>query len=635
MKKIFPLLLLVFFISFLASASAGFYWYQEGGADQNYSGSTGYTYYSTNANSVNNATYGSCTFDGSNYQLLSANFDGVGVTDYLATKNNKLVIYDIYCNVLGEITLENPPSAMPNIIDYDSDAVLNIMVLTSIGVQSYVDSYIFNTSTSNIERLETWNLTAMGGHFALSFMSCNRWAGRNTCLFSRKVNNTVISLRPDNGALVTSAGTFTTTPFNLGINYNGYSNTRTSQPADNFLSPMCNLIGATTNDLRCQYVNESGEDFGAEMKLLDSESVAITNFNYLSAGIVKQGGNYKNLVHIEYNKTGGIEQSITQVWDTSSTKIFDPLKSGNELLNKTSNWVFGDVGKSGENNACYLINDSTDNNIYFRCWELTFSLKTADHLMTDIINITHNLVMGEFYNDYDLMCLGNIEGIYCFNSTWSKTDSTGIDISRDGTAIITSSVQTGTPAYAYSDSTLGFIFSSSFIETTCGDGVCEGFENPQTCEIDCGIAVTENLTGDPCETNSNCKLGVCELGYCKLAVGRQYCDQQADCLSGVCRNNLCTKAGLWRTVDDGKTQNFGDDNDTNNFLAITLMLIISGMIIAGTRSFTGVLISSGAFIVLAIFFTIVGWLSAFILLGIFIVMLIIGFLLVVLGGGGD
>lgn len=143
---------------------------------------------------------------------------------------------------------------------------------------------------------------------------------------------------------------------------------------------------------------------------------------------------------------------------------------------------------------------------------------------------------------------------------------------------------------------------------------------------------TENLgVGTPCNTNSECLTGLCEYHYCGLKSGNMPCTSDSQCISGECVNSRCTRADLWTMLDTSKTQQFGSGTSTNNFISLFLMIGIAiGMIILGKGSMGAMIASGASFIGLAIFFTLVGWLSPFIMIGAFIIMIIITILLVII-----
>ena len=127
----------------------------------------------------------------------------------------------------------------------------------------------------------------------------------------------------------------------------------------------------------------------------------------------------------------------------------------------------------------------------------------------------------------------------------------------------------------------------------------------------------------PCNSASECNSGKCLNGFCSLKVASEVCSANAECLSGSCVNTMCTKPSIWQLVDGSKTEQFGDDSNSNNFISLFLMLFIMGVMIFVGRNAIAVFAGIIVFIVLGFFFTIVGWLSPFILLAMILGLLII------------
>ena len=143
-------------------------------------------------------------------------------------------------------------------------------------------------------------------------------------------------------------------------------------------------------------------------------------------------------------------------------------------------------------------------------------------------------------------------------------------------------------------------------------------------------------SGEFCNSDAECQTGLCEYHYCTLQKERGICTFDEQCLSGECSKNVCTKAGIWDSIEASKTQQYGNDDKSNNFVSLVFMLGIPMVIlIGGGASLVAVILSLGAFIVLGFFFALVGWLSPFILLGIIILVLFALVLLFLLKGGSD
>jgi len=143
--------------------------------------------------------------------------------------------------------------------------------------------------------------------------------------------------------------------------------------------------------------------------------------------------------------------------------------------------------------------------------------------------------------------------------------------------------------------------------------------------------------GEGCDTGGDCNTGKCKAGFCVSLLGNEPCSYNRQCLSKVCSNGKCTKADTWTRIDTAKGEELGDSPNTNNFLALTIIILVGGLLIGGSLTagggIWGVAIGGIAMIGLAIFFTLVGWLSPFILLGMFIVLLVMVVFAFMISGG--
>ena len=139
--------------------------------------------------------------------------------------------------------------------------------------------------------------------------------------------------------------------------------------------------------------------------------------------------------------------------------------------------------------------------------------------------------------------------------------------------------------------------------------------------------------GSPCESNDECRSGKCQNGFCVLKLGREDCDFDIECLSGKCLNGKCTKPSAIQLLDASKTDQFGDDPKSNNFISLFIMVGISlTIILAGGVGGLAVIGSILFFIVSGFFFALIGWLSPFILIGMVVSVLIIFVFFMILKG---
>ncbi len=149
-------------------------------------------------------------------------------------------------------------------------------------------------------------------------------------------------------------------------------------------------------------------------------------------------------------------------------------------------------------------------------------------------------------------------------------------------------------------------------------------------------AVNLSTIGDNCLKNSECSTGKCEYGICAPKIRGESCAFSGECLSGECQNGKCTKASLWQRISISKTQQFGNDGDTNNFIALFFIIGIPALILwAGHKSRLVVVSAIAIMFALSFFFAMVGWLSFFIVFGLFISSSMVFFALMIFGGSSN
>lgn len=146
-----------------------------------------------------------------------------------------------------------------------------------------------------------------------------------------------------------------------------------------------------------------------------------------------------------------------------------------------------------------------------------------------------------------------------------------------------------------------------------------------------GVNLSQLL--EPCTNNSMCANGKCENHQCVPMLENENCDSNSDCISGSCIYGKCSKPSLSELISTSKSEMFGDDSITNNMVSLFLMIgIASAIALGGGGSALSVLLGIAIFISLGFLFAIMGWLSAFILIGIVLSVLIIAVLIFVMLG---
>jgi hypothetical protein len=141
-------------------------------------------------------------------------------------------------------------------------------------------------------------------------------------------------------------------------------------------------------------------------------------------------------------------------------------------------------------------------------------------------------------------------------------------------------------------------------------------------------------TGEPCQTDDDCASGKCEYGSCVLKQQGVPCIYSTECASGDCHNGLCTKPSLSQNLDNAMNDNFGDDAMSKNIVSIVLMVGIPAVVaIASGGASIAILLALALFVGEGFLFTLMGWLSPFIVLGIVVVCLIVMVFAFMIKGG--
>lgn len=134
-----------------------------------------------------------------------------------------------------------------------------------------------------------------------------------------------------------------------------------------------------------------------------------------------------------------------------------------------------------------------------------------------------------------------------------------------------------------------------------------------------------------CEDDSDCLTGKCEYGACVKKSFKDLCTQNSECISGICENAHCTDAGVAGNIEASLEQQYGDDDASKNFVALFLMVGIMIVIILATKSRMGIIAGIATFYAQGIYWAVRGWLSPFILLGMFLVVLIAFMFIMIIG----
>lgn len=143
----------------------------------------------------------------------------------------------------------------------------------------------------------------------------------------------------------------------------------------------------------------------------------------------------------------------------------------------------------------------------------------------------------------------------------------------------------------------------------------------------------------PCVNDSQCVTDYCFRGICSLKSWKQTCSEDYECKSGECTDGYCTKPSLSENLDNSVNEQFGSDATTKNIIAL-IIIIGSGLAFAiigmkGGHFLAGIGAGTIVMIIVAIGTALIGWLSPFILFGMFFVLLMIMVFAFMIGGSSS
>jgi len=575
---------------------------------------------------VINTSYAKCVLAGSLFTPIALDSIGETYAHIITGLGSTLTIYDRTCAVVQTIAMPEALRSMPQIVNWNEDNKLEIIVPVAKGVLQYQwsdisDSYLLigNISNSSISNID--------------YISCP--VIEKYCLGFNLVSSETYMINYTT-QLIHKVATHTTTngAYQMG------GTTGVSNIESPVYIPYC-FIGQLTGHtyFECAVYNNAGvilytPSFGSityspYRQMYISAFYAwlgtTTRLFFSGRGYDSPSGNAK------YMFEAAISDGVaTTLFSDINVQAADPTRT-------ISGWSVADFNKDGYNEACYMHIEG-----------VTPYLKCLDATLTTIIDVNvsgvmsfNNIVLADFVTNSTYISIGTYEGIFIYNDTSHNIEkwfSTGLTGTMDGFPIVYKDGSGNTaPLMLYSDTSVSFVLKLMALGVNCGNGICESSENQFTCLMDCNttnIPINSGvagylIVGDWCNTASDCLSGECEYHRCALKVGGKPCVAASECLSGSCVNSHCGQTDIFTNLETSKNQMFGNSINANN--AVSLFLILGGAFGLGIMTM-GVILPILWVVITTIAFTIFGWLSPFILVGLFLIGLIIVVLGVVIGG---
>jgi len=327
--------------------------------------------------------------------------------------------------------------------------------------------------------------------------------------------------------------------------------------------------------------------------------------------------------------------------DLSGTELFFRSETDNDIRYGTV--MVGDYDKDGSNEFCTPVTTGLSNpGFILNCYDDSFTLELS-HLFL-VANTTPGMVMGDFLPDHAFLGIATYEGIWYINETNTSHGILEYDSGKHyeqannpGSMAVVASSGTS-PMYVYTDDDEGFIVRDTFVGLSCGDGICQNFENDFNCPVDCVIRGAEE-----CITDADCAVLSSQYPYCidNLCIAsdnlNQTCTKDTDCdfTNPFCYSGICIKGwfsgvpitnatAAQQQVDDAFDSTIGIIFGTSTLLKflISIALIIGIMITVAQKTSSSVVIGLSG-LMMTIFVTVSGLMPIYVL--ILIVISSIGF----------
>lgn len=576
--------------------------------------------------------------DGMSVTPLVYDFNHDGQNEVMTFFTSSARLYDHNGNFLDSFTFNGTVCGNPNIINFNSDAYAQAVIMTSasggywyhiIGTYSTtfynIKSYFLNTSTYGSY---TSNCDLFGG---VDFPTHELW--------SVNTNSSVVSYNPDTDAVTLYANPTSS------VGYTQFASTG----APFFHGGACAIkYGANPNI----YFPSNGSTYGKMNRFnTDTKTFTFTQTINSAVGMMMMAicgnlGSYGSSPEIIYTAlaTGSNNMFYMVMGYDLSTQANYSLTSvavGTSLGEK-SNPIIADINLDGVNEYCLKTSDlavkcytSTSTLIFFT----NFTSGEADGIISaglyDNTSSYMQLITGE--GIYSINVSGMATNIYNFSHPSSMPMPVGVEnrnsFKKDLLMVqdlqIDYYIGTGTPA-------------------VCGNGVCEYSENPITCSADCfntpipnGSAYAGTVANfQYCDNSTWCLSNSCIQNVCTPISSGGVCTSDAQCQSGDCDgNNHCTSSGFVSLTKDFLGLAFGFGFFDLLFLGLMLILFfaVCGALLGACLNFVAAIALGfiGAIIGLMMSVFVFAFIPVwFFVILLFLLILTIGLIIFYSGSGG-
>lgn len=565
-KKIIIPIFLAIFIFLFSSVSASYICFQDGCSGQILNGSAGQIGFGSNyKNSIisPNISYSVCYADQSVKEIPWADFNNDKIQDaVIVTSSNLLEIVESNCNLVTLLTLSYTPVQMPLIMNFDGDE--NEEIVLSNGTQLFF--YEYSIITNSIENIFNASYSTENQIIACT----DRMTGYDFkgCILSNTSSRNVTVLN------MSAYPTYTETKYLNSFDYvlqdytyNRGSATFGQSKVGLLLVPNCRLSSRSPT-VNCSVTKVDGTQI-TEFNRLNAGAASAWTKNHQTDSYYARFGSLDRFVYYD-NSNAGSGTCGASLAGTSYAGMFD--LTGSSIVAVTGSCLYipsvADYDKDGTNefiatytNGTVFVYNGLGSLKYAHQYNM--SLLNTQPVWADFYTTVHNSVTTTGY----ALCMANLEAIQCINDSGTAQimTLTGLNATavvgnyKTWQTTVVNNPFSLSPVVAYSSDTYTAIIYNPLITASCGNGVCEAFENQFSCALDCGLAGSGSCYSDAdcaapyssCVKNSSSLIGVCAAGATGiLCIDDTYCPvnsslcYQGQCVAGVYNQGTANPSGV-------------------------------------------------------------------------------------------
>lgn len=637
--------ILMYSVLFSAVAVASSNWFREGNAGIRLPGSQGGILYGSNlVNQVTDTTYTQCSASvSSTKNSLVFDYNGDGVQELLVPTSSTIEIFGLDCRPIETVTIPDSIVSAPYVTNYDNNGFQEFAYMNN----SDLVFYEYDSITSSMILKNVINYKTELGAFQGEASICSRdddgsgvWCA---VVWSSGNNYSVYNLSTSTWSTFTTITDIVDTYRDVR---NGLSYAWVDTIGQYYIGIVNSDIG-TDNDMEINIVDVEGNELCHEV-LFPSSSGNIDQTYNAGSHFAKVGGVWRIISYAIIRK-GTTKYSQITMNDVGCNVKYD---TGILTTTLTGNPMVADYDKDGTSELCYFYN-GTDQ---LSCRDSSGTIKNT--VNTPASNMSSSFVIADFNYSGSNLCFGSKEAIFC-NGTLLIDNNQTTHPTNDlfYNSLVVSVGATGTPAFIYLDTTGMIITANTLSLSSCGNGVCEEWENSFTCPADCleptPTPIVECIINSQCPSGSVClsnqctsSLGcvssdqcptnypLCLLGFCVRGIGDEEnisdfnfsCVFNVDCPYNlpVCFNGLCVAGVSGVAGSETEANNdidlfiqtlFGDNNIIK--FIIGMALVLSAIVLVGQMvgtSLAGAVAMGFSGIIMLIIVTVIGLVPIYVLI---------------------